>query len=199
MYFNRKIIVAVGLISSVVVLASMTAIQQQGPPPQQQRVDPKLVNIKVLPKKMTYRQVDHLMDEWANSLGVRCTFCHAQDKASDEKPEKLMARKMYEMTAKINSKFFKAKKDSLKAVIESNVNCYTCHRGVSHPEIMVAPTPPRPQRPPGQGGPGGQRPGGQAAPAGQGTPPPAGQQGTPPPAGGQGSTTTPPPAGLKTK
>src|SRR5471030_1035331 len=99
MYFNKKIIVAIGLISGVVVLASMTAIKQQAP--QQQRPEPKLVNIKVLPRKMTYRQVDHLMDEWASALGVRCNFCHEQDKASDAKPEKLMAREMFEMAAKL--------------------------------------------------------------------------------------------------
>jgi len=179
MHLNKKLSITIGLISSAVILASMAAIQQQGP--QQQRPEPKLTNIKVLPKKMTYRQVDHLMDEWANSLGVRCNFCHGQEKASDEKPEKLMARKMYQMTAKINGKFFDAKKDSLGAVIESNINCYTCHRGVSHPEVAVAPTPPRPQRPPGQSGQGGQNPqgngqGGQRPPGGQG-----GGQGTPPP------------------
>jgi len=161
MHLNKKLIVAVGLISGAVVLASMTAIKQQ--PQQQER---KLVNIKVLPKKMTYQQVDHLMDEWASALGVRCNFCHAQDKASDEKPEKIMARHMYEMTAKINKKYFEAKKDSLGAVMESSINCYTCHHGTSHPEISLAKDRPRPQRPPGQG-----RPAGAPAQGGAGTPP----------------------------
>jgi hypothetical protein len=157
MHFNKKILSAVGLISGVVLFASMTAIQQP-----QQREEPKLKNIKVLPKSMTYHQVDQLMDEWASALGVKCNFCHAQDKASDEKPEKTMARHMYQMAAKINKKYFKAEKDSLGAVMESSVNCYTCHHGVAHVEISLRANRPRPT---GQGGgPGGQR--GQGGPGG---------------------------------
>jgi hypothetical protein len=172
MHFNKKILTVVSLISGVVLFASMTAIQQQ---PQQQRETPKLKNIKVLPKSMAYRDVDHLMDEWASALGVKCNFCHAQDKASDEKPEKLMARKMYLMAAKINKKYFDAKKDSLGAVMESSINCYTCHHGVSHPEISLRANRPRPT---GQGGPGGQRGSGGAN---GGTPPTGTNGGTPPP------------------
>jgi len=167
MHLNKKIIVAVGLISSVVVLASMTAFKQQVPQ-QQQRPEPKLVNIKVLSKKMTYRQVDHLMDEWASALGVKCNFCHEQDKASDAKPEKLMAREMFEMAAKLNKKYFKAKKDSLGMVMESSINCYTCHHGVSHPEISLIANRPRPQRT----GPAGGQPGTGAPGAAPATTPP---------------------------
>ncbi|MGZ3755024.1 MAG: c-type cytochrome [Mucilaginibacter sp.] len=176
MQLNKRIVAAVGLISGVVLLASMTAFQQQ---PQQQRPEPTLKNIKVLPKGMTYRQVDHLMDEWSSALGVRCNFCHAQDKASDEKPEKTMARHMYEMTAKINKKFFKAKKDTLGATMESSVNCYTCHHGVAHVEISLMANRPRPARPngppPGQGGQGGANP--QQTPPAGGTPPPSEKKG----------------------
>ncbi|MDB5112388.1 MAG: c-type cytochrome [Mucilaginibacter sp.] len=157
MYFNRKLTVAIALISGAVLLASMTAIQQQ--PQQQER---KLVNIKVFPKSITYRQLDHVMDGWAKALGVKCTFCHARndetkkmDFASDAKPEKLMARQMFLMAAKINKKYFKAKKDSLGMIMESSVNCNTCHHGVSHPEVSLASNGPQ-KGPvgPGQGGPG---------------------------------------------
>ena len=185
MHLNKRIVAAVGLISGVILLASMTAIQQQ---PQQQRPEPTLKNIKVLPKSMTFRQVDHLMDEWASALGVRCNFCHGQDKASDEKPEKTMARHMYEMTAKINRKFFKAKKDSLGATMESSVNCYTCHHGVAHIEISLMANRPRPVRPNGPSGQGGQQRGPGGANPQQTTPP------TTPPAGG---TTPPPPSEKK--
>ena len=174
MHLNKKLASAIGLLSGAVVLASMTFIQQ---PQQQQRPEPTLKNIKVLPKGMTYREVDHLMDEWASALGVRCNFCHAQDKASDEKPEKEMARHMYEMAAKINKKYFKAKKDSLGAVMESSVNCYTCHHGVAHVEISLRANRPRPAGAGFPGGQGGARPAG-APPAGgppAGTPPPSGK------------------------
>ena len=86
---------------------------------------------------------------------------------------------MYEMTAKINKKFFEAKKDSLGAVMESSVNCYTCHNGKSHPEISLRANRPRPA---GQGGPGGQ----QRGPGGNGGP------GTPGGVNGGPGTTTPP-------
>ena len=76
------------------------------------------------------------MDIWAASLGVHCNFCHAHndqtnkmDFASDAKPEKETARHMFLMTSKINKKFFKAEKDSLGMVMESSVNCNTCHHG----------------------------------------------------------------------
>jgi nitrate/TMAO reductase-like tetraheme cytochrome c subunit len=58
------------------------------------------------------------------ALGVECTFCHAADRSSDEKGEKLMARKMITMTHEINEKNFNGKME---------VHCYTCHKGVEHP------------------------------------------------------------------
>ena len=58
------------------------------------------------------------------ALGVQCTFCHAQDRSSDEKGEKLMARKMITMTHEINEKNFNGKME---------VRCFTCHKGAEHP------------------------------------------------------------------
>jgi hypothetical protein len=176
MHLNTKIIAAIGLLAGVVLLASMTSIQQQ------QQEEHKFKNLKVLPKHITERQLDAIMGQWRRSLGVNCNFCHEQDKSLDTKPEKLMARKMFLMAAKINSKYFDAKKDSLGMMMESSVSCNTCHRGAAHPEVALPAQAPR-----GQGtfgGQGGQRPGGQGAPAGTST-------------GGQGGgTTTPPPPKL---
>jgi len=186
MHLNTKIIAMAGLLSGVVLLASMTSIQQQQPPPQQQQQEHKYTNLKVLPKHISNRDLGAIMNTWRRSLGVQCTFCHARntetnqtDFASDAKPEKLMARKMFLMAAKINKKYFDAKKDSLGMVMESSVSCNTCHHGVSHPEVALSAQPPRGG---GQGAPGGQ--GGQRPPGGQGGNP-AGQ--------GGGTTTTPPP------
>ncbi len=171
---NKKII-AIGLLGSTVLLASMTTLQQV-PQQQQPRPEPKLINIKVLPKSLTFRQVDHLMDEWAKALGVRCNFCHDNaNKALDIKPEKAMARKMFVMEGKINKKFFNAKKDSLGMMAETGITCNTCHRGVSHPKVVYANIPgQRPAGGPGGfGGPaqGGQRPQGGAPGANPTTPP----------------------------
>ncbi|TSJ39521.1 c-type cytochrome [Mucilaginibacter corticis] len=162
MHFNKKLFIPIGLFSGMIVLASMTFIQQ---PPQQQRVDPPITNLKVLPKKLTFKQVDHIMDNWAAALGVKCNFCHERNAdgkgmnfASDAKPEKQMAREMYVMAAKLNKKYFKGEKDSLGVAKLSSVNCYTCHNGVAHLETAIwpkrgdAPHPPAP----GMGAPAGQ-------------------------------------------
>jgi len=81
----------------------------------QERQPPKLVNLKVFPKNISYRELDKTMDAWTASLGVHCNFCHVRneetkkmDFASDAKPEKEAARYMYKMMAKINKKYFKA-------------------------------------------------------------------------------------------
>lgn len=163
MRLNTKIIATAALLSGVVLLASMSSVQQQ------EKKEEGFKNLKVLPKHITERQLDAIMSQWSRSLGVRCNFCHAQDRASDEKPEKLMTRKMFEMTAKINSKWFDAQKDSLGMRMQKEVSCYTCHRGASHPEVKLPPPPPR-----GQGGFGGRGPGGPPNGAPNGQPMPAG-------------------------
>ena len=149
MFINKKIAITLGLsaIISVVALTSMAPAGDDGPK-----------NIKVLPKKITERQLHGVMHEWSVSLGVHCDFCHEHsadgkglDFASDAKPEKEMARHMFKMMNKINSKFFDAKKDSIGMMMHTGINCYTCHRGMSHPDVTLP-----------QGGQGGPRPGGPA-------------------------------------
>lgn len=102
--------------------------------------EPKTSNLKVLPKKLSHEQVEKIMRNWSQALGVRCNFCHVRnaetnrmDFASDAKIEKEMARRMFKMTGKINSKFFKAKKDSLGLIMQTGVSCVTCHNGKTHP------------------------------------------------------------------
>ncbi|MCJ8209919.1 c-type cytochrome [Mucilaginibacter sp. RS28] len=167
---NKKLLATLSL-SSVVVFTAFTAMQPGRP-------EPKITNLKVLPKNLTFRQVDHIMDEWSHALGVRCNFCHSpnpetkkMDWASDAKPEKHAAREMFKMMNSINKKYFKAEKDSLGVMMTTGVNCYSCHRGNPHPEVVSAPVPPR------NGGPQAAPPAG-ATPAGT---PPA----TPPPGNGR--------------
>jgi hypothetical protein len=134
MLFNKKIIITLGL-ASIVTLVAFTSMAP---------ADPEYKNLKVLPKHITHEQLGKVMGEWERSLGVNCGFCHARDTAtkktdfaSDAKPEKEMARKMFTMMNKINEKYFEAKKDSIGMVMHSGVNCNTCHNGVSHPEVKV--------------------------------------------------------------
>ncbi|MDB5007640.1 MAG: c-type cytochrome [Mucilaginibacter sp.] len=148
MLINRKILATLAL-SSVVTIVALTSMapEKEG-----------FKNLKVLPKNITPKQLDNVMDNWAHSLGVHCSFCHVRDEAakkmdfaSDAKPEKEMARHMFKMMNKINQKYFEAKKDSLEMMATSGINCYSCHRGESHPEVKL----PEMKRGPGPGGPGG--------------------------------------------
>ena len=161
MHFKKQLLVTV----SALVLVGLSVAASIP----QQREEPKLVNLKVFPKNIPYRVLDHQMDVWSASLGVRCNFCHARndatgkmDFASDAKPEKTAARNMYLMMAKINKKFFQAKKDSLGMMMTTGVNCNTCHRGTAHPDVVV----PEGKRPGGPQGPGQGAAPGQPAPTG---------------------------------
>ena len=141
---NRKLLATAALLS-VVIFMAMSPV-----PPAD---DEKFKNLKVLPKDITKDEMHKVMEEWEHALGARCSFCHVRnedtkkmDWASDAKPEKEMAREMYKMTQAINKKYFHAKKDSTGRIMESSLNCYSCHRGVSHPEVIRASELPRPPR-----------------------------------------------------
>src|SRR5436190_9467245 len=94
------------LIFSIFVLqgvAQQKADDPKAPPPTKKvEDDDKPQNLKVLSKKMSEEDLHALMRTYAKSLGVRCNHCHAQSKddpkhldlASDEKPQKEIARKM---------------------------------------------------------------------------------------------------------
>jgi hypothetical protein len=130
MRYNKKIAVIAGLVVFLIIGISAT-----NPP------DGEFKNLKVLPKNISELTMDKVMGEFAKSLGVECNFCHVQidstnwDMASDQKPEKSIARKMITMSNKINKDFFKAntKYGDESAVLE--IRCITCHHGTPHPEI----------------------------------------------------------------
>ena len=97
-------------------------------------------NLKVLPKDINHDSLIAIMDYFKGSLGVKCGFCHAPDPktgkmdfASDEKPEKDVARYMMKMTSDINKNYFNFKNSANPDTIRA-VTCYTCHNGNPHPE-----------------------------------------------------------------
>jgi hypothetical protein len=101
---------------------------------------PAPTNLKVL----TPDNYINVMFSIPTALGVRCDFCHnMEDRASDEKPQKVTARKMMEMVKNINATTFNG---------DQKVTCWTCHRGQQKPEAPPAGR--------GPGGPGGRGPGG---------------------------------------
>jgi hypothetical protein len=131
MIFNRKTGVAV--ILSLIIIGGIAATE----PPKEMGFK----NLKVLPKKISHEDLGKVMDNFKEALGVKCNFCHAASKdstshhldfASDEKPEKNIARKMYKMTAKINKKFFSYNKSEAGEMMPT-VECMTCHHGHEHP------------------------------------------------------------------
>ncbi len=132
MLFGKKTLVAI--IAGLFIIAGIAATTPPEPP--------KYKNLKILPKNISKEDLDKVMDHFKAALGVKCSFCHAPSKdtaqkwpdfASDEKPEKLMARKMMTMTSKINKKFFKDNKNEQGIVVPA-VECMTCHRGSPHPD-----------------------------------------------------------------
>lgn len=133
---------------------------------------PQWKNLKILPQDISKDGLDSVMHHFTHSLGVKCTYCHAGNPAerkmdfpSDEKPEKLIARKMMEMTIDINKNHFQQiaeMMDSGKMAANTDtssvsymlkyVTCYTCHHGDPHPENhpkvsedhRLPPPPPKP-------------------------------------------------------
>jgi photosynthetic reaction center cytochrome c subunit len=86
-------------------------------------------NVKVM-KEVPASQFLDSMRTFTMALGVDCEHCHVQNKNdSDEKKEKLTARKMLEMTHAINQQNFKGKME---------VRCYTCHQGQKEPAKIPA-------------------------------------------------------------
>lgn len=82
---------------------------------------------KAPPKNLKILTPENLMPTmrtFTAGLGVQCDFCHEQDRSSDAKETKVMARMMLGMVKDINSKFPDGKE---------HVTCYTCHRGAEKP------------------------------------------------------------------
>jgi hypothetical protein len=93
--------------------------------------------LKVLPKNISDKALDKIMDNFKAALGVKCGYCHERndstkhfDYASDAKPEKNIARKMMIMTAGINDKYFNFNHEK---IAPKTITCITCHRGSPMP------------------------------------------------------------------
>lgn len=103
-------------------------------------------NLKVL-QALPESQLFPLMNLVADSLGVRCDYCHVQATPDltktpsnvggwvwdrDDKPQKRTALEMMRMVVDLNAGRFKG---------QSRVTCYTCHRGATQP-ARLPPLPP---------------------------------------------------------
>jgi photosynthetic reaction center cytochrome c subunit len=116
--------------AAVAALAEINRI-----PPAEEAADPEappatevFVNVKVL-NDLSATEFSRVMQAFSTWVAPveGCDFCHNPDKLeSDEKYPKVVARRMIEMTRRINSEW--------KAhVAETGVTCWTCHRGQAVP------------------------------------------------------------------
>jgi photosynthetic reaction center cytochrome c subunit len=116
--------------SAVAALADINKI----PPPEEPAdiesppTSEVFVNVKVL-NDISATEFSRLMQAFSTWVAPEegCEFCHNTDKMeSDEKYPKVVARRMIEMTRKLNT-------DWKKHLGETGVTCWTCHRGQQVP------------------------------------------------------------------
>ena len=104
-------------------------------------------NLRVL-QTLPEAQLFPVMNLLANSLGVRCDYCHVQESpnltrtpsnmggwawARDDKPPKRKAREMMQMVVELNANRFGG---------EHRVTCFTCHNGSTQPARLPSLPPP---------------------------------------------------------
>ena len=124
---------------SVVVVSFLTFAAGLASPAFAQTPTPTVVDsptVKVLTGLLA-PQFQEEMNLITQALGVTCGTCHAPrgNFASDEKPEKLTARRMLEMTKAINQQNFPDHKPKPGESVLGRVTCYTCHQGERTPKL----------------------------------------------------------------
>src|SRR5688500_19686179 len=122
------------------VLTTALAFLMLSAPAGAQAPKPEVVesaNVKVL-TGLYAQQFQEEMNLIVQALGVTCNTCHVRNNfASEEKPEKLKARQMLEMTKAINQQFFPDYKPKEGESVLDRVTCYTCHNGETVPKHTV--------------------------------------------------------------
>src|SRR5688572_14671187 len=137
----RRVLARFFTCSAALIVVASAANAQPAPPEQTPAPQAGPKNLTVLPKNWTGQQVRALMQTFAESLGVQCSYCHAADPkasppaagrpptldyASDLKDEKENARRMIRMVMALNADSFRGLGDQSVA---EKITCYTCHRG----------------------------------------------------------------------
>jgi len=100
---KKSLLIIIGCVISISLFQAFTITH-----------DPHFTNLQILPKDISEHDLDSVMHHFSGSLGVKCNFCHVVneeakkwDMASDDKPEKNIARKMMLMAIDINKNYFK--------------------------------------------------------------------------------------------
>jgi hypothetical protein len=117
----------------VACLAFSTLVMAQAPVPEKVTSP----NVTVL-TGLYAQQFQEEMNLIVQGLGVTCNTCHVRnDFASEEKPEKLKARQMLEMTKALNEKYFPGYTPKAGESVLGRVTCFTCHKGEATPKHSV--------------------------------------------------------------
>jgi len=117
-------------VGSVLVVVSMAVVSHAAHPQAGPQLSPAALvgkkapdvfkNIQIL-KELDADQVQPSMQFITASLGVECNYCHVKDaNEKDDKPAKVKARNMMQLTLDLNKTSFKG---------ERVITCNTCHRG----------------------------------------------------------------------
>ncbi len=110
----RSVLFLLILVASLITVNSSRAQQ-----PPQQTAEQRYKNIQIF-KGLPAAQLEPTMAFIAGSLGVKCNHCHGNPFEKDDKPTKLVARRMIKMVFDLNKGSFNG---------ERAVSCFTCHRG----------------------------------------------------------------------
>lgn len=114
-----------------------------GPQPLTAQIPDTFTNLQHFPEDITRDSLIGFMRQFSFSLGVRCQYCHAGGDGvsfegvefhSDEKPTKRKARYMLRMVDRINSELLANLPDRKQPEVQ--VECRTCHRGLSRPRMI---------------------------------------------------------------
>lgn len=133
--------IKIGIVVSFVAFALVFAVRSGSTQTKVETAGQKFKSIKVL-NDMPADQMGKVMNMMSASLGVDCKFCHSSNDGDYEKEgneNKDIARKMITMVFDLNKTQFNGRPE---------INCYTCHHGISHPQPsfpLGVGTPPMPR------------------------------------------------------
>jgi hypothetical protein len=113
------------ILTAGLIIVTSSRAQQQQPT---QTAEQRFKNIQIF-KGLPAAQLDPTMAFIAGSLGVKCSYCHLNQFDKDDKPTKLVARRMIKMVFDLNKGSFNG---------ERAVSCFTCHRGNPTPVSVPA-------------------------------------------------------------
>ncbi|MDN6310012.1 MAG: c-type cytochrome [Flavobacteriaceae bacterium] len=146
MKINKKTSALLSMIGIVIIGLGLYAFKAHPESKANYTAQPRWENLEVLPQDISKDSLEHLMKNYATSLGVKCNYCHTPsqddptelDFPSDDKIEKEIARGMIKMTNEINATYFQPYFPDPKPKQVHVANCVMCHRGATNPEKYLS-------------------------------------------------------------